>query len=423
MIPKALLNTVIVDQSKELGSVREYVGRNMLPLAISYSGSSALVVKGVRRCGKSTLLKQLINTKFTGDFIYFNFDDERISNFKAEDFQTLMEALIGVFGDKKNVFFDEIQNVEGWELFVNRLLRQGYRVFITGSNANLLSRELGTHMTGRHVDIELYPFSFLEFIRARGIDIPKNGLYSTEQRARLSSEFEEYMEKGGMPEVVVYSNEAVLTQLVNDIIQKDILSRYNVRKPNELKAVIKFLIANASNEITYRSIAKNFAVRSPDTVEKYVSYASEAYLTFEIRRFEKKLRKIDKNPRKIYCVDTGIITKNTPNFFEKKGAILENIAAVQMKRLGHEFYYYRNTNGHEVDFVIPSKKEAIQVCYEFNNENRSRELRGMESAKRCSNASKFTILTIDQELDIKHENMNVKIMPMWRWLLESEPAA
>ena len=167
MIPKSTLRVVIADQLEELGSLKNGVPREIFSEVASYRGASAFVVKGVRRCGKSFLLKQLFREKFDENFFYFNFDDERIEGFRAEDFQPLMETLIEALGEKKNVFFDEIQNIRGWELFVNRILRQGYRVFITGSNANLLSKELGTHLTGRHVDIELYPFSFREFLKAK----------------------------------------------------------------------------------------------------------------------------------------------------------------------------------------------------------------------------------------------------------------
>ncbi|MBU0661884.1 AAA family ATPase, partial [Candidatus Micrarchaeota archaeon] len=168
---------------KEFEALRDSVPRSVFPEIADYKGTSAFIVKGLRRCGKSTLLKQIIEAKFRGDFYYFNFDDERIFGFGAEDFQTLMEAFIEQFGKRKNVFFDEIQNIKGWELFVNRILRQGYRVFITGSNANLLSKELGTHLTGRHVDIELYPFSFTEFLNANNAKIPKKAFYSTEEKA------------------------------------------------------------------------------------------------------------------------------------------------------------------------------------------------------------------------------------------------
>lgn len=423
MIQKSVLRTVIADQMKEIetdvtGS--GFVKRSALATVSSYSGTSALVVKGVRRCGKSTLARQIMKERFGSDFLYFNFDDERAAGFTADDFQALMETLIESSGDKKNVFFDEIQNVRGWELFVNRIMRQGYKVFITGSNANLLSRELGTHLTGRHVDVELYPFSFSEFLKSQKADIPKKGFYSTGQKAALSKKFSEYLSGGGMPEAVVLGNSAMLTQVLNDIIQKDIVVRYGIRKPAELKSVMRFLIANAGNMITYRSIRNNFGIRSANTVQKYVECAEETYLVFTVRRFEKKIKKFDKNQRKVYCVDNGIMSKNTPDFMEKKGAMLENAVAVQLKRLGKEFFYFRGKGGAEADFVIPSEKKAIQVCYELNDGDRQREARGLLEAAREAGASELLILTLEQEGT--EEDGRIEIRPAWQWLLENEPS-
>lgn len=420
MISKSVLRTIIMDQLKELNSLKDTVPRTIFRSALSYGGVSAFVVKGVRRCGKSTLLKQLMKARFGDDFFYFNFDDERIAGFKSEDFQALMETLIEAFGEKKNVFFDEIHNITGWELFINRILRQGHSVFITGSNANLLSKELGTHLTGRHTDIELYPFSFVEFLKAQKIELPKKHFYSTEEKATFSKKFKEYLLKGGMPEVIVFSNEAVLTQLLTDIIQKDIVGRYNIRKPGELRIVLKFLIANAANPITYRSIKNNFGIRSPNTVQKYVEYAEETYLVFTIKKFETKTKKFDKNPKKIYCVDNGIIAKNTPTIAERKGAILENTVAVQLKRLGKETYYYKGKTGAEADFVIPTEKLAIQVCYELNDKNKEREINGLAGAMQEIGATKGLILTLEQEQKPNDQDENIVVEPVWQWLLESE---
>ena len=422
MITKPLLRSVIEDQVKEIINLEGSVPRAIFPEILSYSGSSAFVIKGVRRCGKSTLLMQLMRTKFENNFLYLNFDDELLAGLVAEDLRTVMETLIEAFGDKKIVFFDEIQNIKGWELFVNRLLRQGYSVFITGSNANLLSKELGTHMTGRHTDVELYPFSFVEFLTAKNPTSIKQGLlYSASQVALLSGLFKEYLLKGGMPEVVVLSNERILAEVVDDIIRKDILNRYSVRKPTELKSVLRFLISNASSMITYRSVAGNFGIKSSITIEKYISYAAEAYLLFEVRKFERKLKMIDKNPRKIYCVDNGILVKNAPTILERRGAILENTIAVHLKRVGKEFYYYKNERGREADFVIPADKTVIQVCYELNASNTERELVGLAAAAEEIKAKKTFILTLEQEQELKHHKWKVEVKPAWRWLLENEP--
>ncbi|MBU2639026.1 MAG: ATP-binding protein [Nanoarchaeota archaeon] len=419
MIPKAVLGTVIKDQLKEFEALTDTVPRSIFPEAASYKGASVFIVKGVRRCGKSTLLKQVIKAKFGEDFYYFNFDDERVFGFKTEDFQPLMETFIEIFGKQKNVFFDEIQNIIGWELFINRILRQGYRVFVTGSNSNLLSKELGTHLTGRHVDIELYPFSFAEFLKANKVQV-QYGFYATEEKALISKKFKEYFQDGGMPERVVFSNEAILMQIINDIIQKDIVNRYNIRKPAELKAVIRFLIANAANPVTYRSLMNNFKIKSANTVQKYIKYTEETCLLFAIHKYERKLKNFDKNPKKIYCVDNGIIAKNTPNINEKEGALLENLIAIQLKRLGKEFYYYKGESGSECDFIIPKEKQAIQVCYALSHDNRERELKGLLEAMKHIKAEQGMIITFEQEEQITEGNKKIIIKPAWQWLLENE---
>jgi predicted AAA+ superfamily ATPase len=328
--------------------------------------------------------------------------------------------MLELFGKKKYLCLDEIQNITGWELFVNRMLRQGYKVFITGSNANLLSRELGTHLTGRHIDIELYPFSFSEYLNAHNIKIPKKGMYSTEEKALLSKHFKKYLLQGGMPEVIVFSNEAILTQVVNDILQRDIVNRYNIRKPSELKTVLKFLIANTSHSITYRSIRNNFKIQSANTIQKYIEYAEETYLVFSVRRYEKKLKQFDKNPKKIYCVDNGIITKTSPTLHERQGALLENLVALQLRRGGKEFYYYRGRTDAECDFVVPREKQVLQVCYQLRDDNREREIKGLSEAINLLSAKHGFLLTLDQEDNIVRKNKNIIIQPVWQWLLEND---
>jgi uncharacterized protein len=205
MLSKEIIGNVVKDQLNEFELLRDTVPRTRYPEMASYKGTSVFVVKGLRRCGKSTLLKQIITREYNNDFCYFNFDDDRIMDFKVEDFQTLMEVFVELFGNSKNLFFDEIQNIAGWELFINRILRQGYRVFITGSNANLLSKELGTHLTGRHIDIELYPFSFQEFLKFKN-KLPSKRFYTTKESADIFKEFKQYFLTGGLPESVVFSN-------------------------------------------------------------------------------------------------------------------------------------------------------------------------------------------------------------------------
>jgi len=419
MIDKAILGTIAKDQLNEFHRLKDTVERTLLKSIRSYSGSSAFIVKGIRRCGKSTLLKQIVKSKFTDNFYYFNFDDERLVAFKTADFQALMEVMLEIYGQKAAVFFDEIQNIEGWELFINRILREGYQVFLTGSNATLLSKELGTRLTGRHVDIELFPFSFTEFLKAKHLQ-PQNTYYSTEEKAAMAKAFDEYLELGGMPEVVVFSNDAVLTHVLSDIVQKDIVNRYRIRDIRELRMIVNFLIANIANPITYRSLKDNFEFKSAYTVQKYVQYLEETYVIFTVKRFDEKIKRLDKNPKKVYCIDNGLVTKNSPSIQDKKASLLENLTAVQLKRLGKEIFYFKSQSGQEADFIIPAENTAIQVCYQLTPANREREIKGLLEASNKLKNAKLLIITRDQEDVITVKGQTISIKPAWQWLIESE---
>lgn len=421
MYSKSGLAEVAKDQLEEFDRLKDFVIREKLSALRSYTGRSALVVKGVRRCGKSALLKQLMTSQFANNFFYFNFDDDRILGFQAKDFQTLMESFLETFGRKSAVFFDEIQIVHGWELFINRLLREDYRVFITGSNADLLSRELGTHLTGRHTDFELYPFSFTEFLNSKKISAPKGAL-STHERVAISKAFSEYLARGGMPEAIVFDNDASLSQVINDIIQKDVVRRYSIRKPGEFRNILNFLLNNIGNRITFNSISENFEIQSPNTVQKYVKYAEEAYLIFTISRFDKKIKRLEKHAKKVYCVDNGIVAKNSIAIIQKQGALLENLVAIELKRRGQRFYYYINKNSSETDFVVDGKKSplAIQVCLDPSDpKTREREERALISTMEELELYSGIIITQDYEETKKEGKKKIEYIPAWKWLIQN----
>lgn len=420
VITKELLAAVAADQRVEFGSMRGMVGRE-LAVKMSRAISSAVVLKGVRRCGKSTLLRQFVREKFGDEFYYANFDDERLIGFEARDFQQLMETFASMQGKAKAILLDEVQNIGGWELFVNRLLREGYAVFITGSNANLLSKELGTHLTGRHVDYELYPFSFREFLELRGVGEDAD---STKGRGALSAAFREYLYGGGMPEPAISKNPALLGQIVEDIIQKDIIKRYGIRKPDELRNVLAFLIRNAANRMTVNSISENFRLKSPVTVQKYLNCAEETYLLFTLRKFERKTKLFDKNPRKVYCVDNGIVSRFSPGIETHHGALLENAVAVELRRRGGKFYYYSNKNGTETDFVTAGAgggvREILQACLEMSDiETEKREEKALLQTLKELKKKNGTIITLDSEKERTIGGKTIRFVPAWKWMLET----
>ncbi len=426
MIQKELLYAVARDQRRELEPVKGTVPRELAKKIRVENAGVACIVKGVRRCGKSTLLKQLLLGNFGQGFFYVNFDDERLFGFEAGDFQKLMEVFIEIWGNQKVLLLDEVQNITGWELYANRMLREGYFVFITGSNAELLSRELGTHLTGRHVDYELYPFSLGEFLAMRGAGaLQRRKALGTQDRAKASSLFKEYLENGGMPECLISKDPARLGQVVEDIIQKDIVKRYAIRKPNELRNVLKFLISNSGNRITFSGIAKNFGIKSPVTAGKYAFYAQEAYLLFIVSRFERKIKLLDKNPKKVYCIDNGMSLRLSAGLSKNLGFVLEGIVAVELKRRGEKFFYYVNKDGSETDFVLLGEREggrkitgALQVCADVSDMNTmKREERALEKTLKEAGLKEGIVITIGHEGEKRVGTKKIRYIPAWKWLL------
>jgi len=423
MIPKETLEIVILDQRNELGLVKSGVRRKVADKIAAFASNRAIIVKGVRRCGKSTLLQQVVREKFGNDYHYLNFDDDRLMNFETTDFQTLMEAFQGFSGKSKNILLDEIQNVTGWELFVNRILRQGFRVFITGSNANLLSKELGTHLTGRHADFELYPFSFTEWLDLKKTRVP--AALSTGDKVGISSSFDEYLHAGGFPEVATSGNPSLLGPVLDDIIQKDIIRRYNVRKPGELRNVITFLLWNSANRMTFKAITSNFRIKSPNTVQKYFDYAQETGLLFSINKYDAKIKQYEKNPKKMYCIDNGLITRNRPGTQSQLGQLLENLVAIELKRRGARAHYYQNRDGSETDFVIveeagPKKRItlALQVCADISDfATREREEKALLSTLEQTGLKEGFVITKSYEHTKKASGKTIKFVPAWKWML------
>ena len=374
------------------------------------------ITTGIRRCGKSIYSLLLVQGK---DFGYVNFDDERFQGLKAEELESVLEGLYSVYGtDIDHIVLDEIQNVPGWELFANRLQRTN-RVIITGSNAKLMSKELGTHLSGRYVKFLLYPFSFGEYLDLIGHE-PE--IYLTSSIAKIKDHLREYLKIGGIPDAYRFGETYLLT-LVGDIIERDIISRYRIRYVRELHEIARYLMSNYSREISYNKIARISKIKSVNTVKNYVHYLENSYLLFEVQRYSNKLKEQNLAPRKIYCIDHGIITAFAFNVSENKGLLMENAVAVELMRRKAldndlEIYYWKNHQQHEVDFVVRSGnrvKELIQVTYANNEYDiREREIRSMNIAKKELSCDQLLIITSDLEM----EKDGFKFIPLWKWLLK-----
>ena len=309
MLSEAEIKEILIRQKETILSKKYGIERAVLrELKSEIRLPHVVVLTGLRRSGKSTLLRQLIKKYYKDeDFYYINFEDERLFNFPANEFNRLYEALISLYGKKKTFFLDEIQNVTNFETFVRRLYEEGFKFFITGSSATLLSKELGTKLTGRHVDIIVRPFSFLEFLELKGVKINKESIYKTETKVEIKKYFEEYLIKGGMPEYLIYNDPELLTRVYEDTVIKDIAVRYKIDNVAILRQLYFYLINNFANKFSYNSLKKVTSIKSVNTIKKFISYLEETYFAKTINKFDYSYKKQIINDKKFYVLDNGFI--------------------------------------------------------------------------------------------------------------------
>jgi hypothetical protein len=372
-----------------------------------------VVISGIRRSGKSTLLKQF--SEKLKDFYYINFDDERLVDFTIEDFNNLMIVWKKNW-KANNVLIDEIQNVEKWELFIARLKSEGYKVFITGSNSKLLSSDFATRLTGRYFMIKLYPFSFKEFLSFKDVKV---GRITSNVKAEILKLFDEYLIEGGFPNHVILKDDEFLETVYKDIIYKDIITKFKIRWIKRFRQFTNFLFTNFTKEINYNSIAKTLEIKSPNSVIDYIEALEESYLIFELFKYDYSQKEQYRGNKKIYVIDNGMRKTIAFYFSEDRGRFLENMVFIELKRREEEIFYFKNKN--ECDFVIRNREKiigAIQVCNDLNNENEKRELSGLVEAMNFFNIKEGLILTGNQEEERIIDNMKIKIVPAWKWLLK-----
>jgi predicted AAA+ superfamily ATPase len=379
------------------------------------------VITGVRRSGKSTLAFLLLKDK---NFGYVNFDEKELTEQKLDD---ILSALKEIYGDVKLLLFDEIQNVNGWELWINSLQRRGYKLVITGSNAKLLSKELATHLTGRYLEFENYPFNFREFLKCENFDV-EDIKYSKEKQGELKNLLRKYLEVGGFPEYILKNlDKSYLETLFRSIIYVDVVKRWNVKYPTKIEDLARYLISIHSKEYTATKLRNLLGFRSTLTVEKYVKYLEEAYLIFSLERFSFKPKEFLKAPRKIYVVDLGLANTISTRVTENIGKLMENLVFLELKIRGlkenRQIFYFK-INEKEVDFVIKEGlkvKQLIQVTYASSkDEIEKREIRALLKAARLLNCKDLLCITWDYEDEIKAENKKIKFLPLWKWLLSEK---
>lgn len=380
-----------------------------------------LIMMGVRRSGKSTWLQQCRSKHNERDY-YFNFDDDRIVEFELSDFQMLLELLIELFGEQKTVYFDEIQNIIGWERFIRRLHDLGYKILITGSNSRLLSKELGTHLTGRYIELEIYPFSFREYCEFKKLPHSVSAITTT-VRGNLSRAYQQYMKDGGFPEHIVSPILEYLQNLYESILYRDIVARYHLPSDKVIRQMAFYIASNVGKEITYNSLAKLLSVPSANTISAYCAYFESTYLCFFVSRFHFSLKQQMLAPKKVYFIDPTMANSIGFRVTADTGRLLENIVFIELKRRNYDVYYHKGDK--ECDFIAKKSGEpilAIQVCLHLDSaETRTREIEGLrEALKTYQLEMGLIITTADSDLIALEEGVIVKVMPIWQWLLKSD---
>lgn len=422
-----MLKTAILRQKQEKEELlnTSYIERNKYLTAKSWVDSKLIkVILGPRRSGKSTFALTLLSNR---PFMYFNFDDEILARTDGISPDELLKELHIAYGDIKNIFFDEIQNLPAWELFVNRLQRSGYNLTISGSNAHLLSQELTTALTGRHIPIEILPFDFKEYLNAKKFNL--NSEYATLPKAQADFMrlLEEYLIHGGFPEIVTTNIDAnsYLKILFDSVLLKDVVKRHKVKYAEQIMKLSNYLLNNFASVYSLDRLKNILEFKSATTLEKFISYLEDAYLLIPLQRYSPKTGLRLKSSKKIYIIDNGFISakaiQNSPNI----GKLMENLVLTELVKSdikpNTELFYYKTRNEREIDFVIKkgtAVTELIQVCYSLQDADvETREVKALLEASSELNAPKLIILTWNEKQEIKKNDLTINVIPLHEWLL------
>ena len=422
MIDKRTLEFILSDQQEELeGKAQEVLCHRREEALVDLKSTQAQVVIGVRRSGKSTLCYQAVKNKGSV-FAYADFDDERLVGLEANQLNDVLEVLYKIYGDFQYLFLDEIQNVEGWHLFVNRMLRKKMHVIITGSNAKLLSGELATHLSGRNKEIPLYPFSFMEFCIMKAVDIER---HTTKAEAFRRAAFDEFLKQGGFPELLtIEDSKGYVSTLVENILKRDIEQRYKITYKASFEQLAHHLLNVAPTIVVIKDLAKLFNIKSENTVKNYVKYLKEAYMLIGIQKYSHKSRQ-RMVQEKVYAVDVAMMDQRENAFAgDNLGHRLETIVAIHlMRKCKSEEYdvYYLNDRSGECDFVVCKGNkvvQAIQVSYDISNpKTRKREINGLLLAARQTGCDNLLLLTDHESEEVDENGNHIKIQPVYEWCL------
>jgi uncharacterized protein len=407
-------------------------------LSIEPVRGKAAVCIGVRRGGKSTCLFQIVQRLLDSgvprqSILYVNFFDDRLHALRRDNLGLILEAYYSLFPEKKNsekvyCFFDEIQAVSGWEPFIDRLMRTELcEVYLTGSSARMLSKEIATQMRGRALSWEMFPFSFREFLQFRGID-PK-GPFTTKQRLLVQNAFEGYWESGGFPEVAALDRHLRVKthqEYFQTILFRDLIERHDMSHPKAVNDLAHWLVDNTASLYTVNSLTgylKSLGHKVPKaTVAEMLQWFEDAYFLFTVRLFDPSLARSNANPKRVYCIDHALVVSVASGILVNSGHLLENLVFVALRRKHPEIYYGKTTGGREVDFIVPRRGEPpmlVQVCESLADpQTRKRETTALAEAMGGMGIGNGTIVTRYEEERIDVQAGTIAVVPAWRFLLE-----
>jgi hypothetical protein len=407
--------------SCDLGIPRE----QLVVLEKAHSLPHAVIISGLRRVGKSTILAQMAHRLGHDQFYYLNFEDERFLGFAPQDMNTVYERLVELFGERRTFVLDEIQNVPGWEHFVRRFMDMGFKFYITGSNASLLSEELGTRLTGRYIPIELFPFSFSEFLRLRQFTLPDLGRLTTADLATLQAQLNSYLDLGGIPQALQYPDLGLHQLLYDDILYRDIVARYHVSEIRALKELAYLLFSNPAGLVSFNKLKESLKLGSVNTVKNFVEYLEAGWLLFTTNVYDYSIKRQQIAPKKVFGIDTGLVRSVGFSFSANRGKLWENLVFLALRRETDQIYYLRSPSGYEVDFYLPKRRQLIQVCLDLSiPQTREREVRALQEGMNHLQISSGLILTGANEEPFQEDGRFIEIRSLAQWLLtypENQP--
>lgn len=414
------MKNIVLKQRAERDGLasRSYYTRKHIQDVTPYLEANVIkLITGPRRAGKSVYALQILSGK---NYAYLNFDDTQLLGAFDED--AVMQALAEVYPSYEFLLLDEVQNLESWDAWVSKLFRRGVNMVITGSNANLLSSEMSTLLTGRYVEIQLLPFSMEETLKYREAPVHAE---LPEEKAKLALEMDDYLKKGGYPEIVKNREieQAYLSTLFDSIILKDVAQRHKIRKITELYDLADYLISNYSNPLSYNEIAEDLSLGSVTTVKKFCGYLAEPYLFFYLPRYNNKLKEMKKAPRKVYVIDNGFIYTRSFELSSNNGRQLENMVFIELLRRGYDLkkslFYYRTSNDKEVDFVTRDGRKVtslIQVSYDISKaKTREREFDALIKASEELKCDNLLLITWNQDDILSYENKSIRVLSIQNW--------